>query len=77
MTYNVFVMARKKSVKQYLKIGSIIRTGRNQFWEVTCLLDNKFQCKAVEYIGEEDEWTQEFYYNIDMVVFNESGRNVV
>ena len=72
---NVF-MTRKKSVKQHLKIGSIIRTEMNQFWEVTCLLNNKFQCKAVEYIGEENEWTQEFYYNIDMIVFNESGRNV-
>ena len=69
-------MGRKKSVKQHLKVGSIIRTGMNQFWEVTCLLNDKFQCKAVQYIGEENEGTQEFYYHVDMIVYNESGRNV-
>ena len=69
-------MAHKKSLKQHIKVGSIIRTGMSEFWEVTCLLENKFQCKAVEFIGNENEWTQEFYYNIDMIVFNESGRNV-
>lgn len=69
-------MARKKSVKKHLKVGSLIRTGMNEFWEVTCLLESKFQCKPVELIGEENEWTQEFYYNIDMIVFNEVSRNV-
>ena len=70
-------MARKKSIKQYLKVGSIIRTGMSDFYEVTCLLENKFQCKRVELIGGEDEWTEEFHYNIDMIIFNEAACNIV
>lgn len=69
-------MARKKSVKKHLQVGTIIRTGLNEFWEITCLLENKFQCKPVDYLGTEHEFTQEFYYSIDMIVFNEVARNV-
>lgn len=70
------IMPRKKSLKKHIKVGSIIRTDMNQFWEVTCLLKDKFQCKLVHYIGQEYEWTQEFNYNIDMIVFNKTGQNV-
>jgi hypothetical protein len=69
-------MARKKSIKKYLKVGSLIKTDVNEFYEVTCLLENSFQCKTVEDIGTEWEYTHEFNYNIDMIVFNEVARNV-
>lgn len=69
-------MSEKKLVKNLLKVGSIIRTDLNEFWEVTCLLDNKFQCKKVDFLGTEYECTQEFYYNIGMIIFNEVYRNV-
>jgi hypothetical protein len=69
-------MSRKKSIKKYLKAGSLIKTDFNEFFEVTCLLEKSFKCKLVEDIGTEWECTHEFYYNIDMIVFNESARNV-
>jgi hypothetical protein len=69
-------MARKKSIKKYLKVGSIIWTDENDVWVVTCLLEKTFKCKHFLLIGSELEYTQEFYYTIDMIVFNESARNV-
>jgi hypothetical protein len=71
-----FIMARKKSVKHLLKVGTLIRTGLTEIYEVTALLENKFQCKNVGLLGSDYEFTQEFYYNIDMIVFEEVGRNV-
>jgi len=62
---------KKKSIKKHLKVGSVIRTSQNAFWLITCLLENKFQCKPVDYIDTELEFTQEFYYNIDMIVFKQ------
>ncbi len=66
-------MTRKKSVKKYIQVGSVIKTGVSKFWEVTALFPNYFQCVL---IGDEDDWVQEFYYNIDMVVFGETARNI-
>jgi hypothetical protein len=69
-------MKKKKSMKNFLKVGSIIRTSLNEFWEVTCLLENEFHCVLVERIGQENQYTQVFYYTIEMIVFNETARNV-
>lgn len=69
-------MSEKKLVRKHLEVGSVIRTGLNDFWEVTCLLESKFQCKKVDFLGTEHEFTKEFNYNIGMVVLNEVYRNV-
>jgi hypothetical protein len=66
----------KKSIKPFIVVGSIIRTDMNDFWEVTALHEHTFSCRHVELIETDMEFTQEFYYNNPMIVFNESGRNV-
>ena len=64
---------KKASVKKHLKVGSIIMVEIGYFYKVIELLDRKFKCVLLETSNE--IFLQEFYYNIDMIVFNESIRN--
>ena len=64
---------KKLSVKKHLKIGSIIMIKIGYFYEVIELLDRTFKCVL---LGTSTKIVlEEFYYNIDMIVFNESIRN--
>jgi hypothetical protein len=69
-------MKKEDLIRKHLKVGSIIKTEINEFWEVTILLSNTFQCKLVGFIGTDYDSEREFYYTIDMIVFNEICRNV-
>ena len=66
---------RKKSVKKLIKVGSIIRTSE-AYYEVIALKDRHFDCVDIKWMDTAYQGVQEFYYNIDMIVFNEAGRNV-
>ena len=65
---------RKISVKKHLKVGSIIMIEIGYCYKVIELLDKKFKCVLLD-PSSDIEFTQEFYYNINMTVFNESIRN--
>lgn len=68
----------KKSIKKYIKVGTIIKPKNLQYYyKVTELLEHRFKCKIIT--GEEDlqKWEQEFYYNIDMDVYSIVATNCV
>lgn len=66
----------KKSIKKYIKVGCLIRTDCNEIYEVTLLKEKTFECKNILFAGSELENTQEFYYNIDMVVYKYEASNI-
>ena len=68
-------MKKKVSIKQHLKVGSLIRTDWNDFYEITRLGERTFDCIDVNLIGTELEETQKFYYNIKMVVYEKKVQN--
>ena len=65
---------KKVSVKKHLKVGSIITIEEGYAYIVTELLERKFKCVLFDPCSE-FEFKQEFYYNIDMTVYNESIKN--
>lgn len=65
---------KKISVKKYLKIGSIIQIKIGYSYKVIELYDRKFKCILLD-PSSDVEFIQEFYYNIDMTVFNEVIKN--
>ena len=69
----------KKSIKKHIQIGSFIVIKTGEMFRVTELLDRKFKCELIlvdaEFIYQNIE--QEFYYNIEMTVFNEVASNIV
>lgn len=66
----------KKAIKKYIQVGSLIRTDANEIFEVTLLKEKTFECKNILYQESELEITQEFYYNIDMVVYSYTATNI-
>jgi len=65
----------KKSIKEFIQIGNIIRTEDNHFYEITKLYERKFECKM---ISTDDFWNgheQEFYYNVDLKVYEMIATN--
>lgn len=66
----------KKSIKKYLEIGVIIKPKEcNHFYKVTELMKSKFKCEIITDNEEWNGWEQEFYYNIDMKVYNMVATN--
>lgn len=69
----------KKSIKKHIQIGSFIVIKTGEMFRVTKLLDRKFKCELIlvdaEFIYQNIE--QEFYYNIEMTVFNEVASNII
>jgi hypothetical protein len=67
----------KKSIKKYLKVGSIIIIKSGEMYKVTELLERKFKCDIIPVNTEfVYNYHQEFYYNIEMTIFNEVASNV-
>ncbi len=71
-------MARKKSIKKHLQVGSIIKVtepylmGSHSFYEVTELLSKSFKCKIIgeNYYDNIEYSDQEFCYNIYIKIYN-------
>jgi hypothetical protein len=65
---------RKESVKKHIKVGSIIEIECGYIYKVIELKERKFKCILINHLSE-NIYYQEFYYNIDMIVFNETIKN--
>ena len=65
----------KKSIKKYIQVGVIIKTKNNFFYKVTKLFNHKFECKRIFDNEYWNGWEQEFYYNIDMEVYEMIATN--
>ena len=69
----------KKSIKKYIRVGSFIVIKTGEMYRVTELLDRKFKCELIlvdaEFTYQNRE--QEFYYNIEMTIFNEVASNII
>lgn len=65
-----------KNMHLHLKIGDIVKTSDEELYEVTCLNEKTFSC--INYIlrGSDSEITQQFNYNMPMIIFREYARNV-
>jgi len=69
---------RKNSVKKHLKIGSIIVIKTGGMYKVTELLERKFVCEFIPVLCENVyDYRQEFYYNIEMTIYNKVISNCV
>ena len=67
----------KKSVKKYITIGAIIKPKETEhFYQVTELFERKFKCKIITDNEYCKHWEQEFYYNIEMTIYNAVASNV-
>lgn len=67
----------KKSIKKHLRIGSLILTKDGEMYKVTELLERKFKCNIIPILTEfVYDYNQEFYYNIEMTIYNVSASNV-
>jgi hypothetical protein len=62
---------RQPSIKKYIQPGVLIRLDRS-FYQVTELKERTFSCRP---IGGKDEG-QEFYYNIEMEVYQLVASNL-
>ena len=61
----------KKSIKKHIKVDTIIKPRHSShFYMVTKLMNNKFNCVLITDDDEWKGWEEEFYYNIDMKVYN-------
>ena len=61
----------KKSIKKQIEIGAIIKPKDcTHFYKVTELFERKFKCEMITDDEDWISWQQEFYYNIDMEVYN-------
>jgi len=65
---------KKVSVKKHIKVGSIIEIPCGYIYKVIELQERKFKCLLINYLSE-NRYYQEFYYNIDMKVYNETIKN--
>ena len=75
MLGNVLIM--KKSIKKYLKVGSIIIIKSGEMFKVTELLERKFKCEIIPVNTEfVYQYNHEFYYNIEMTIYNAVASNV-
>jgi len=55
----------KKSIKKYLKEGSIIKTEDNIFYEIVFLNETSFTCRLLNRdVDDKIDILQEFYYKI-------------
>jgi hypothetical protein len=65
---------KKVSVKKHIKVDSIIEIENGYIYKVVELHERKFKCILINYLSE-DTYYQEFYYNIDMTIYNETIKN--
>lgn len=67
---------RKKSVKKHLEVGSIIIIKTGEMYKVTELLERKFVCEFIPVLCENVyDYKQEFYYNVEMTIYNKAASN--
>jgi hypothetical protein len=65
---------KKVSVKKHIKVDSIIEIENGYIYKVIELHERKFKCILINYLSE-GTYYQEFYYNIDMKIYNETIKN--
>ena len=66
----------KKSIKKHLQVGSIIITKDNGMYRVTELHEKYFVCKKIYgFAPNKEGYTQEFYYYIEMEIYNFAASN--
>jgi hypothetical protein len=65
---------KKVSVKKHIKVDSIIEIENGYIYKVIELHERKFKCILINYLSE-GTYYQEFYYNIDMTIYNETIKN--
>ena len=61
---------KNRSFKKDIKVGSIIRLYKDDFYEVTELLEKEFECRLLGVNNTDIEIFQRFYYNIDAELYN-------
>jgi hypothetical protein len=62
----------KNSIKKTIKVGCLIKDAMLDFWEVLETKQRTFICQNIHFPAR----IQEFYYTIDMVVYQEIGNNM-
>jgi hypothetical protein len=60
---------KRRSLKHHLMVGDLIRTPDRQIYKVIDKQDKHFVCFNITDTEEFGTYKQEFYYNIEMMIY--------